>query len=100
MGIHLLLKQRRTAWEIMPIENEFVTESAIYAATSGGLSCSIDGGTTFQTLSNMANTYEIYVFRSKINVATTGSGFYIFNDRGSSFSQKTSASNGLGNNNV
>ena len=81
----------------------YADASTVYAATSGGLGISTNGGSTFinRTTANGLGTNQVnrvYTSGSTIYVATN-SGLSISTDGGSSFINKTTA-NGLGGNQV
>jgi hypothetical protein len=87
----------------------YASGNTVYAATTGGLSISTDGGSTW-TNKTQANTSNglgsnavngVYASGNTVYAATTG-GLSISTDGGSTWTNKTQAntSNGLGNNDV
>ncbi|MBK9092169.1 MAG: hypothetical protein IPM84_05225 [Anaerolineae bacterium] len=85
------------------VESIYVSDSVVYAGTSGGLAISTDGGNTFvnrSTAHGLGHTYvaDVYVNGGTLYGATAG-GLSISTDGGASFINKTTA-NGLGSNSV
>ncbi len=84
------------------VRGVYATDDTIYAATNGGLSISIDGGTSFTnkfTRNGLGNNVVsgVYAIGSTVYAATYG-GLSISTNGGTSFTNKTVANttNGLG----
>ena len=86
------------------VNDVFVSDSTIYAATDGGLSISVDGGTTFTNRTSVnglgdgkrTDVRGVYAAGSTV-YAATGGGLSISVDGGTTFTNRTTA-HGLGSN--
>ena len=85
------------------VNGVYAVETTVYAATTGGLAVSTDGGASFTnrtTANGLGNNFVFGVYAIGTTVyAATGGGLSISTDGGASFTNRTTA-NGLGSNGV
>jgi hypothetical protein len=75
------------------VKGVYVTGGKIYAATTGGLSISVDGGETFNNRLG-GDVNGVYVRDGIIYAATTTDGLAISTDGGTTWNYRTDADNG------